>query len=79
MQADFTENPVTVEQNATVEQARAQLRALERSYFPKLLLQGSVYARGTGAEVNGSRLDGLNGLAPTVQNFAVGFKRHFSG
>ena len=77
MQADFNANPLTVEQNANVEQARAQLRALERSYFPKFVLQGSAYARGTGAEVNGARLDGLNGLAPTVQNFAVGFSVTF--
>jgi outer membrane protein TolC len=66
-------NPVISEQNATVEQARAQLRALERSYFPKFSLQGAAYARGTGAEVNGDRLGGLNGLAPNVQNYAVGF------
>src|SRR3954469_23694339 len=32
-QADLNANPIAVEQNATVEQARAQLRALERSYF----------------------------------------------
>jgi outer membrane protein TolC len=60
-----------------VEEARAQLRALERSYFPKFSLQASVYARGTGAEVNGSLLGGLNGMAPTVQNFALGFSVAF--
>jgi len=62
-----------VEQNAAVEQARAQLRALERSYFPRFYLQGSAYARGTGAETNGDRLGGLNGLAPNYQNYAIGF------
>jgi len=70
---DFSGNPITIEQNATVEQARAQLRMIERSYFPKFSLQAAAYARGTGAEVDGARLGGLNGLAPTVQNFAVGF------
>jgi outer membrane protein TolC len=72
-QADFKANPLTVEQNAAVEQAQAQLRAMERSYFPKFTLQGAVYARGTGAETNGDRLGGVNGMAPTVQDFAVGF------
>lgn len=72
-QVDFKSNPVAAEQNAAVEQARAQLRAMERSYFPKFAVQGAVYARGTGAEVDGARLGGLNGLAPTVQDFAVGF------
>jgi outer membrane protein TolC len=70
-------NPVVQEQNAAVEQARAQLHALERSYFPKFYLQGSVYARGTGAELNGGRLGGLNGLAPTVQDYALGFSVTF--
>jgi outer membrane protein TolC len=46
---------------------------LERSYFPRFYLQGSAYARGTGAELNGSRLGGANGLAPSVQNYALGF------
>jgi outer membrane protein TolC len=66
-------NPIVVEQNAAVEQARAQLRALERSYFPRFYLQASAYARGTGAETNGDRLGGLNGLAPNYQNYAIGF------
>jgi outer membrane protein TolC len=70
-------NPVAVEQNAAVEQARAQLRVLERSYFPKFYLQASAYARGTGAEINGARLGGLNGLAPNVQNYALGFSIAF--
>jgi outer membrane protein TolC len=71
--ADFSSNPIAMEQKATVEQAEAQLRALERSYFPKFALQGAVYARGTGALNDGDRLGGLNGMAPTYQNFAVGF------
>jgi outer membrane protein TolC len=70
---DTSSNPVLVEQNAVFEQARAQLRALERSYFPKFYLQGSAYARGTGAESNGGRLGGLNGLGPNYQNYALGF------
>ena len=71
-------NPVMVEQNAAVEQARAQLRALERSYFPRFYLQGAAYARGSGAETNGNRLGGLNGLAPNFQNYASRFHRYVS-
>jgi outer membrane protein len=70
---DFRTNPMALEQNATVAHAQAQLRTLERSYFPKFALQGAVYARGTGAETDGTRLGGANGIAPTVQDFAVGF------
>jgi outer membrane protein TolC len=69
---DTATNPLSMEQNAVVEQLRAQLRILERSYFPRFFLQGSAYARGTGAEVNGTNLGGLNGLAPTTQDYALG-------
>ena len=74
---DTAANPIAVEQNAVVEQAKAQLRTLERSYFPRFYLQGSAYARGTGAELNGDRLGWLNGLAPNFQNYAVGFSVTF--
>jgi len=70
---DASMNPRSVEQNAAVEQVRLELRALERSYFPRFSLQGSAYARGTGAEVNGAILGGFNGLAPNTQNYALGF------
>ena len=66
-------NPLAIEQTAAVEQAQAQLRVLERSYFPTFNLQASAYARGTGADVNGSRLGGANGLGPNVENYALGF------
>jgi outer membrane protein TolC len=71
-------NPESIEQNAAVEQARAQLRALERSYFPRFYLQGAAYARGSGAETNGDRLGGVNGLAPSFQNYALGFSVTFT-
>ena len=70
---DTTVNPIAVEQNAVIEQVKAQLRILERSYFPRFFAQASTYARGTGAEINGNNLGGLNGLAPTIQDSALGF------
>jgi outer membrane protein len=74
---DTATNPITVEQNAFIAQLQAQLRILERSYFPRFFAQASTYARGTGAEVNGHNLGGLNGLAPTIQNSALGFSVTF--
>jgi outer membrane protein TolC len=70
---DPAKNPVALEQNAAVEETLARLRALERSYFPRFYLQGSAYARGSGAENTGKILGGLNGLAPNTQNYALGF------
>ena len=69
--------PVALEQGAVVEEARAQLRALERSYFPRFYLQASAYARGTSAETDGRLLGGVNGLAPNAQNYALGFSVAF--
>ena len=70
---DTTANPIEREQNAVIERLRAQLKVLERSYFPRFYAEASTYARGTGAEINGNNLGGVNGLAPTVQNSALGF------
>jgi outer membrane protein TolC len=70
-------NPAAQEQNAVIEQAQAQLRALERTYFPRFYLQGAAYARGTGDELNGENRGGLGGLAPTTQNYALGLTVQF--
>ena len=73
-----TQNPVAAEQNALIEQKRAELHVLEKSYVPRFFAQGSAYARGSGARINGTRLGGLNGLAPDTQNYALGFTVTFS-
>jgi len=65
-------NPTSMEQTALLDQLKAQLKTLERSYFPRFFLQGSAYARGTGAQTDGATLGGLNGLAPSTQNYALG-------
>ncbi len=70
---DVAANPIAREQNAIIEQLRSQLKTLQRSWFPRFFLQGSAYARGTGAETNGERSGGVNGLAPNTQNYALGF------
>jgi outer membrane protein len=70
-------NPIAAEQNAVVERTQAQLRALARSYFPRFAAQAVAYSRGTGAHLDGSRMGGLNGLAPNVQNYALGFSVTF--
>lgn len=67
------QTPIAEEQSALIDEKKAELRILERSYFPRFFAQGSAYARGTGARIDGTRLGGLNGLAPDTQNYAVGF------
>ena len=69
---DASANPVALEQRAAIAQEQSRLKSLERSYYPQFVLQGLAAARGTGMEVDGTRLGGLNGLAPTVQNYGLG-------
>jgi outer membrane protein len=73
----LAQNPIAQEQNAAVLEARARLKALERSYFPRFNLQGTAYSRGSGALPNGVTLGGLNGLGPSVQNWGLGFTATF--
>lgn len=70
---DESASPAAIEQRAVIDVEQAQLRALERSYFPRFFAQAAVYARGTGAEPGGERLGGFNGLAPTIHDVALGF------
>ena len=65
-------NPLVLEQNAAIAQQQSRLHALGRSYNPQFEVQGLAAARGTGMETDGSRLGGLNGLAPTTQNYGIG-------
>jgi len=69
---DPAANPLALEQNAAIAQRQSQLSATERSYYPQFLVQGLASARGTGVLTDGGRLGGLNGLAPTTQNYAAG-------
>lgn len=65
-------NPQIAESKAATAESEAQLKALQRSWTPQVNLEGSAYARGTGALTDGQRLAGANGLAPTVGNYVVG-------
>jgi outer membrane protein TolC len=76
-QFNVAQNPIAEEQNALVDQRKADLRILEKSYAPRFFVQASAFSRGTGALLNGDRLGGINGLAPDTQNYALGFSVTF--
>ena len=69
---DLAANPRVLEQNTVIARQQSQLKALERTYYPQFLAQGLAAARGTGMQTNGSRMGGVNGMAPTVQNYGIG-------
>ena len=65
-------NPIAEVQHARVEEAQAQIHILDRSYYPKLYLQSSVYGRGSGWDPTGKFEGGTAGLGPDRSNWAVG-------
>jgi outer membrane protein TolC len=71
------DTPAMLEQHAAVSQSTSDLRATDRSWVPQFNLMAAGYGRGTGAETDGQRLGGPNGLAPNVGNYAVGLNITF--
>jgi outer membrane protein TolC len=71
------DTPAMLEQHAAVSQSASELRATDRSWVPQFNLMAAGYGRGTGAETDGQRLGGANGLAPTVGNYAIGLNVTF--
>jgi outer membrane protein TolC len=70
-------HPIAREQGAAISESQARLRVLDRSYFPHFAVQGTSYARGTGAMPDGRLLGSVNGLGPNIQNWGVGFTATF--
>lgn len=70
-------HPAVIEQQAVVRESETRLAVLARSYAPRFELQGTTYARGTGALPDGATLGGLNGLGPNIVNYGVGFTATF--
>ncbi len=74
---NLTANPLALEQDAVIAESAARLRVFDKSYVPRFALQGTTYARGTGALPDGRVLGGVNGLGPNFQNWGVGFTATF--
>ena len=68
----LTKNPIAEVQHARVEEAQAQVRILDRSYYPKFYFQSSVYGRGSGWDPTGKFEGGTAGLGLDRSNWAVG-------
>jgi outer membrane protein len=68
---DVKSHPAARAEQAAVDVVHARLRALDREYFPRITLQSTLAARGTGAEVVGTPSFG-NGVWPQVPNWAFG-------
>jgi len=65
-------HPVAQAQRARVQESESLVRALDRSYFPKLYLQSEAMGRGSGVDPSGKFLGGTEGLRPDRANWAAG-------
>jgi outer membrane protein len=65
-------HPLARVRGAAVEQARAQESVLARTDLPRIFLQSSVFARGSGAGANGNLDGGGGGLGLDRANWAAG-------
>jgi len=67
-----TMHPLLQVQQATVEQAKAAEEALTRTDYPRVYIQSSLFARGSGANSNGVFDGGFDGLGLDRANWAAG-------
>jgi outer membrane protein len=65
-------HPLAKVRQASVDQARAQEDVLARTDLPRVFVQSSVFARGSGANPNGVLDGGLDGLGLQRANWAAG-------
>ncbi len=67
-------HPLLQVQQAAVELAKSRDGVLSTSFRPRFLLQGSTFARGSGAGPNGQLVGGTNGLWLDRVNWAAGMQ-----
>jgi outer membrane protein TolC len=65
-------HPLAQAHQASVDAARAQERVLARTDLPRVYLQSSVFARGSGADPSGALDGGASGLGLERANWAAG-------
>jgi outer membrane protein TolC len=65
-------HPAAREQAAAIESQRAKESALDKSYYPRFNLQGSTYARGSGARPDFTTGGAFSGFGPNIVNWGAG-------
>jgi len=67
-------HPLAQARQASIEVARAQEDVLSRTDFPRVYLQSSVFARGSGADASGTLDGSLSGLGLERANWTAGIQ-----
>jgi len=70
-------HPLAVAQTAAIDEVKAREKALDRSLYPRFTLEGTLYARGTGVQPDGSTGNAASGLGPNTQNWGLGMSVTF--
>lgn len=76
-QPDIAAHPAALAQHSRVDQAAAEVRIADRSYYPRFDLQSSFSGRGSGANTDGTFAGGTSGLGLERENWAVGITASF--
>lgn len=71
-QSPLEANPMVEHRDKLLAESALRLDTINKTYVPRVIAQGTSYARGTGAGLNGSLGGGLSGLGPNIHNWAVG-------
>jgi outer membrane protein TolC len=70
-------HPLIAARQALVDTALAREKVASLAWRPKFELQSALYARGTGANADGTTGGGASGLGPNVYNWGLGFTATF--
>src|SRR5260370_3385576 len=62
---------------ADLDEVKTRERALDRSFYPRFTLEGTLYGRGTGIQPDGSTGGAASGLGPNIQNWGLGMSVTF--
>jgi outer membrane protein TolC len=67
-----SEHPLALDQMANVKQLQSEEKVLQRMDYPRFLLQGEIFGRGSEISTNGAIAGNWNGLAPGRENWVTG-------
>lgn len=67
-----TSHPLALDQQASVDESRAEESVINHTDYPRLFLQSEAFARGSGANPDGTDAGGLTGLGLDRANWLAG-------
>ena len=76
-QADLALHPASREQDAALGESQARAKILDKSYYPRFNVQGTTYARGTGAKPDFTTGGAFSGFGPNIVNWGAGLTMTF--